>query len=61
MSRTIYRYVLLDGQDLKELIKSGSPLTVEQILGIMEQIAEGLGPTPFTAPHPPNPTEGSAL
>lgn len=34
---------LLDGKDLKELIKSGSPLTVEQILGIMEQIADGLG------------------
>lgn len=25
------------------------------------QIAEGLGPTPFTAPHAPNPPEGSAL
>ena len=34
---------LLDGQDLKQLIKSGSALTVEQILGIMEQVAEGLG------------------
>jgi tRNA A-37 threonylcarbamoyl transferase component Bud32 len=34
---------LLDGQDLKDLIKSGSPLTVDQILGIMEQITEGLG------------------
>ncbi len=34
---------LLEGQDLKELIKSGSPLTMDQILGIMEQIADGLG------------------
>jgi len=34
---------LLDGRDLKEVIKSGSPLTVDQILGIMEQIADGLG------------------
>lgn len=34
---------LLEGQDLKELIKSGSPLTMEQILTIMEQIADGLG------------------
>ncbi|HJS74479.1 MAG TPA: serine/threonine-protein kinase, partial [Vicinamibacteria bacterium] len=34
---------LLEGQDLKELIKSGSPLTMEQILSIMEQIADGLG------------------
>jgi serine/threonine protein kinase len=34
---------LLEGQDLKELIKSGVPLTMEQILGIMEQIADGLG------------------
>lgn len=25
------------------------------------QLAEGLGPTPFTAPHPCNPPEGSAL
>ena len=32
---------LLDGKDLKELIKSGSPLTVDQILTIMEQIADG--------------------
>jgi serine/threonine protein kinase/tetratricopeptide (TPR) repeat protein len=34
---------LLEGQDLKELIKSGAPLTMEQILSIMEQIADGLG------------------
>jgi len=34
---------LLEGQDLKELIKSGSPVTMEQILSIMEQIADGLG------------------
>ncbi len=34
---------LLDGKDLKELIKGGTPLTMEQILGIMEQIADGLG------------------
>ncbi len=34
---------LLEGQDLKELIKSGSPVTVEQILSIMEQITDGLG------------------
>lgn len=34
---------LLDGKDLKEVIKSGSALTVDQILGIMEQIADGLG------------------
>ena len=34
---------LLDGKDLKELIKGGTPLTIEQILGIMEQIADGLG------------------
>jgi serine/threonine protein kinase len=34
---------LLEGQDLKELIKSGSPLTMDQILSIMEQIADGLG------------------
>ena len=34
---------LLDGKDLKELIKSGTPLTMEQILGMMEQIADGLG------------------
>ena len=34
---------LLDGKDLKELIKGGTPLTVDQILGIMEQIADGLG------------------
>ncbi|MGH9332687.1 MAG: serine/threonine-protein kinase, partial [Vicinamibacteria bacterium] len=34
---------LLEGQDLKELIKSGAPLTVEQILSVMEQIADGLG------------------
>ncbi len=34
---------LLEGQDLKELIKSGSPLTMEQILSIMEQVADGLG------------------
>jgi serine/threonine protein kinase len=34
---------LLEGQDLKELIKSGAPVTVEQILSIMEQIADGLG------------------
>ncbi|GMR23989.1 MAG: hypothetical protein BMS9Abin37_2473 [Acidobacteriota bacterium] len=34
---------LLDGKDLKEVIKSGSPLTVDQILAIMEQIADGLG------------------
>lgn len=33
---------LLEGQDLKEVIKSGAPLTVEQILSIMEQIADGL-------------------
>jgi serine/threonine protein kinase len=33
---------LLEGKDLKELIKSGSPLTMEQILTIMEQIADGL-------------------
>jgi serine/threonine protein kinase len=29
---------LLEGQDLKELIKSGSPVTMDQILSIMEQI-----------------------
>jgi serine/threonine-protein kinase len=34
---------LLEGQDLKELIKSGSPVTMDQILSIMEQIADGLG------------------
>ena len=34
---------LLDGQDLKDVIKSGSPLTVDQILDIMVQIADGLG------------------
>ena len=34
---------LLEGQDLKELIKSGAPVTMEQILSIMEQIADGLG------------------
>jgi len=34
---------LLDGKDLKEIIKSGTPLTMEQILGMMEQIADGLG------------------
>ncbi len=34
---------LLEGQDLKDLIKSGSPLTMDQILSIMEQIADGLG------------------
>jgi serine/threonine protein kinase len=34
---------LLEGKDLKELIKSGSPLTMDQILKIMEQIADGLG------------------
>ena len=34
---------LLDGKDLKELIKGAAPLTVEQILGMMEQIADGLG------------------
>jgi serine/threonine-protein kinase len=34
---------LLEGQDLKELIKCGSPVTMEQILSIMEQIADGLG------------------
>jgi serine/threonine protein kinase len=34
---------LLEGEDLKELIKSGAPLTLEQILSIMEQIADGLG------------------
>jgi serine/threonine protein kinase len=33
---------LLEGRDLKELIKSGAPLTMEQILTIMEQIADGL-------------------
>jgi serine/threonine protein kinase len=33
---------LLEGKDLKELIKSGAPLTMEQILTIMEQIADGL-------------------
>jgi serine/threonine protein kinase len=33
---------LLEGKDLKELIKSGSPLTMDQILTIMEQIADGL-------------------
>lgn len=33
---------LLEGQDLKEVIKSGAPLTVDQILSIMEQIADGL-------------------
>jgi serine/threonine-protein kinase len=34
---------LLEGKDLKELIKSGAPLTMDQILKIMEQIADGLG------------------
>ena len=34
---------LLDGEDLKDVIKSGSALTVDQILGYMEQIADGLG------------------
>ena len=34
---------LLDGQDLKEVIKTGSALTVDQILTYMEQIADGLG------------------
>jgi serine/threonine protein kinase len=34
---------LLEGKDLKELIKSGAPVTMEQILSIMEQIADGLG------------------
>ncbi len=34
---------LLEGQDLKELIKSGAPVTMDQILSIMEQIADGLG------------------
>ena len=34
---------LLDGKDLKDIIKSSSALTVDQILGIMEQIADGLG------------------
>ncbi len=34
---------LLDGKDLKELIKGGTPLTMEEILRIMEQIADGLG------------------
>ena len=29
---------LLDGKDLKELIKSGAPLTMEQIFSMMEQI-----------------------
>jgi serine/threonine-protein kinase len=33
---------LLEGQDLKQLIQSGKPLTVDQLLGIMEQIADGL-------------------
>jgi serine/threonine protein kinase/tetratricopeptide (TPR) repeat protein len=34
---------LLEGQDLKELIRSGNALTMDQILSIMEQIADGLG------------------
>ena len=34
---------LLEGQDLKELIKSGAPVTMDQILSIMEQISDGLG------------------
>ncbi|HXV60552.1 MAG TPA: protein kinase [Vicinamibacteria bacterium] len=34
---------LLEGQDLKEIIKSGVPLTMEQILSFMEQVADGLG------------------
>ncbi len=34
---------LLDGKDLKELIKSGAPLTMEQIFSMMEQTADGLG------------------
>ena len=34
---------LLEGQDLKELIKNGAPLTVDQMIGMMEQIADGLG------------------
>ena len=41
---TIYMVMeLLEGQDLKELIKSGAPVTMDQILSIMEQIADGLG------------------
>jgi len=34
---------LLEGKDLKQLITSGAPVTMEQILSIMEQIADGLG------------------
>ncbi len=34
---------LLDGKDLKELIRADKALTVEQILGMMEQISDGLG------------------
>jgi len=34
---------LLDGKDLKDVIRGNSALTVEQILGMMEQISDGLG------------------
>jgi serine/threonine protein kinase/tetratricopeptide (TPR) repeat protein len=51
---TIYEFVeedgnlymvmeLLEGQDLKDLIKGGTPLTMDQILAIMEQVTDGLG------------------
>ncbi len=51
---TIYEFVeedgniymvmeLLEGQDLKELIRSKSALTIDQILAIMEQVTDGLG------------------
>ena len=34
---------LLEGQDLKELIRSRAALTIDQILAIMEQVTDGLG------------------
>ena len=34
---------LLDGKDLKELIRADNALTVEKIFGMMEQISDGLG------------------